>query len=69
MANKVDDNICPLCGQPNRCEVQLQQGCWCMNTDVPSVLLAQVPIHLQGASCICNRCIAKYHQQHAQDST
>jgi len=64
---KIDDNICPLSDQPNRCEVDLQRGCWCMNTQVPAALLAKVPEHLIAVSCVCNNCIANYHQQQTYD--
>jgi len=65
---KVDDSLCPLCRQSNRCDVQSSQGCWCMNTQVPAALLAKVPEHLKGISCVCNNCIANFHQQQLLDN-
>jgi len=64
MANN-DDSICPLCKQSNRCDVKASSGCWCINTQVPKALLAKIPAHLKGKSCVCNICIANYQQQQA----
>lgn len=63
MTDKNDDSICPLCQQSNRCDVKAGSGCWCMNTPVPEALLAKIPAHLKGASCVCNVCIASYQRQ------
>lgn len=65
MTYPVDDSICPLCEQSNRCDVNTSSGCWCMNTKVPEALLVKVPAHLKGLSCVCNACIARYHKQQA----
>ena len=69
MTNKIDDSICPLCQQSNRCDVQSQQGCWCMVTKVPAELLAQIPEYLRGNTCICNTCIEQYQQQKLAKNT
>jgi len=63
MPNKTDDSICPLCQKLNRCDVNSSAGCWCMNTRVPQALLNRIPTQLQGVSCVCNKCIERYHQQ------
>ena len=63
MTYKNDASICPLCEQSNRCDVKASTGCWCMNSQVPQALLAKVPAHLKGVSCVCNACIARYQQQ------
>jgi len=63
MITQVDDSICPLCQQSNRCDVQSPQGCWCMASKVPAALLAQLPAQFKATTCICNRCIEQYHQQ------
>mgnify|MGYP000110461872 CR=1 FL=1 len=63
MTNKNDGSICPLCQQKNRCDVKAASNCWCMNTQVPKELLAQIPAHLRGVSCVCNICIANYQRQ------
>lgn len=61
-------STCPLCKQSNRCNVKASSGCWCMNTQVPKALLAKIPAHLKGKSCVCNLCIANYQQQLALES-
>ena len=63
MPINLDDSICPLCQQNNRCDVQAQQGCWCMKTEVPTALLDKVPDSLKGKKCICNACIERFEQQ------
>ncbi|WP_082627083.1 cysteine-rich CWC family protein [Colwellia sp. TT2012] len=63
MTSKIDDSICPLCQQNNCCNVNASSGCWCMNSQVPEALLAKVPTHLKGITCICNACIRGYLQQ------
>jgi hypothetical protein len=62
----VDATRCPLCGQPNRCamEVQRETGqaqppCWCTQADFSRELLARVPEPLRGQACICATCAAK----------
>ncbi|MBL4764817.1 MAG: hypothetical protein JKX67_06005 [Colwellia sp.] len=34
-----------------------------LNTQEPEALLAKVPTHLRGISCVCNACISRYLQQ------
>ena len=69
MVKLVNDSICPLCQQSNRCDVKSSNGCWCMNTEVPAALLAQVPVDLKSKACICNSCIERYHQQQLSINT
>jgi hypothetical protein len=64
MTTTNDDSICPLCQQVNSCDVNANNGCWCMNTNVPQALLAKIPTELKGVSCVCNACIDDYYQQH-----
>lgn len=63
MQTLIDDSICPLCKQVNRCDVTAISGCWCMKVKVPAELLAQVPAPIKNKSCICNKCIDRYHQK------
>ncbi len=63
MTYENDASICPLCQQSNRCDVKAGIGCWCMNTPVPEALLAKIPAHLKGVSCVCNACIEHYRLQ------
>jgi len=58
--------LCPLCGQPNRCamEVQRETGvqqppCWCTQVDFSRELLAGLPAEAQGVACICRACAEK----------
>ena len=60
MTDKNDGSICPLCQQKNRCGVKAASRCWCMNTQVPEALLAEIPEDLKGISCVCNACIERY---------
>ncbi|WP_082606379.1 MULTISPECIES: cysteine-rich CWC family protein [Colwellia] len=63
MTSKNDDSICPLCQQNNRCDVNANSGCWCMNSQVAEALLAKIPTHLRNISCVCNACIRGHLQQ------
>jgi hypothetical protein len=61
----IDATHCPLCGEANRCAVELaretgtlQSECWCMQADFSAALLSKVPDAARGASCICARCAA-----------
>ena len=65
-AATVDATRCPLCGQPNRCamEVQRETGeaqppCWCTQVDFTRELLASVPGPQQNLACICSACATK----------
>ena len=56
-------SLCPLCGQPNRCAMEVEretgtaQGpCWCTRVDFSTELLARVPQEAQRLSCICPAC-------------
>ena len=62
-ATAIDPSCCPLCGQPNRCamEVQRETGvvqppCWCTGVTFDAVLLARVPAEAQQRACICHAC-------------
>jgi len=55
--------LCPLCGQPNRCALELEretglaQGpCWCRQVDFGAELLARVPPEAKHLACICSNC-------------
>jgi hypothetical protein len=58
--------LCPLCGQPNRCAMEIQREtglaqppCWCTQVDFSAALLASLPAEAQGVACICAACQAK----------
>ncbi|NKE66982.1 cysteine-rich CWC family protein [Ramlibacter sp. RBP-2] len=61
-----DPTRCPICGQPNRCAMEVeretglkQDACWCTQVDFGAALLAQVPAPAQGQACICAACAAR----------
>lgn len=58
-----DPTACPLCGQPNRCAMELQREtgqpqppCWCTQVDFGADLLARVPAEARRLACICPAC-------------
>lgn len=65
-APAVDPSRCPLCGEPNRCamEVERETGqkqppCWCTQVDFSEDLLARVPTEAKRQACICRACAEK----------
>ena len=62
----LDPTLCPLCGQPNRCAMELeretgqpQPPCWCTQVDFGADLLACVPPAARDRACICRACAAR----------
>ena len=62
---ETDPSRCPLCGEPNRCAMEIEretgqpQGpCWCVGTTFSAELLGSVPAASAGLACICARCAA-----------
>ena len=58
--------LCPLCGQPNRCAMEVARGtgvpqppCWCTQVDFSRELLAGLPAQARGVACICRACAEK----------
>jgi hypothetical protein len=58
--NRLNDKICPLCGQPNYCKAH-DGDCWCTKVKVPKELIEKVPEDKKGKACICKTCIDKYN--------
>jgi hypothetical protein len=59
----VAPKLCPLCGQENRCAMEIEretgvkQGpCWCTQADFGAELLEQVPPEARSLACICAAC-------------
>jgi hypothetical protein len=59
----IDPSICPVCGQPNQCAMELQQAtgleqqaCWCTHVDFSRELLGKIAPELRGLTCICPGC-------------
>jgi hypothetical protein len=66
LSDRVDATSCPLCGQANRCVMEVEKDtgqpqppCWCMQVDFARELLDQVPPALQRRACICAACAAR----------
>jgi hypothetical protein len=58
-----DPNACPLCGQPNRCAMELeretgvkQSPCWCTQVAFSAELLSRIPPGSRSVACICPDC-------------
>ncbi|MBP9906936.1 MAG: cysteine-rich CWC family protein [Rhodoferax sp.] len=56
--------LCPLCGQPNQCAVEigrvcgeLQGPCWCAQTQFSAELLKRIPPDARGVACLCPACV------------
>ncbi len=68
-AKTSDAENCPLCGQPNDCQlctVAVYKGpCWCAKVKIPEELIAQVPPESRNKSCICRACVMKFHRDNA----
>ncbi len=63
---------CPLCGQPNRCAMELeketgqaQPPCWCTTMAFDNAVLDKIPADSRGVACICAACAAAGSQQNA----
>ncbi|MEY4592744.1 MAG: hypothetical protein RIR18_1639 [Pseudomonadota bacterium] len=60
--NKQAEELCPLCGQPNGCEVQkcgTSEGCWCESITISAEILERIPDAQRGKSCVCRICLGK----------
>lgn len=62
-----DPSRCPLCGQDNRCAMEIERAtgqpqgpCWCVDARFPPDLLAQLPPEAEGQACICAACVASF---------
>ena len=62
-ADALTPALCPLCGQPNRCAMELeretgvkQEACWCTRATFGPELLARVPPEAQRRAFICPAC-------------
>ncbi len=61
----LDPSYCPLCGQANRCvmEVEKQTGlaqppCWCTTATFSPELLARIDPARRDLACVCAKCAA-----------
>lgn len=65
--NSAQPSCCPLCGEPNDCQLCTPNAykgpCWCFAVEMPEALLAQVPAALRNKSCVCRKCVQQYHRK------
>ncbi len=61
----VDPTRCPLCGQDNRCAMEVERAtgqaqppCWCLGARFTPELLERIPAASRGRACLCARCAA-----------
>jgi len=62
---QIDATRCPLCGEPNRCAMELERAtgqsqppCWCMQAGFGNAPLASLPPAVLDRACLCARCAA-----------
>ena len=67
---KLNPKLCPLCGMPNQCAMEIakatgqaQEPCWCVNAYFTPELLAKLPEESKDQACICAGCAAEAAQQ------
>lgn len=56
---------CPLCGRPNQCALAVDPAateCWCDSVVFPYELLAQIPYNAVRKTCVCQKCLAQFHE-------
>jgi len=56
-------SLCPLCHEANACAMEWAKAtgqaaprCWCVDAVFTPALMAQIPEHAKGMSCVCARC-------------
>ncbi len=64
----MNQSICPLCGQYNRCQASTANGCWCMaakhmDRGVPKALIEKANQLGSEKSCICQKCIQTHEDK------
>lgn len=56
----MNEQLCPLCGQPNRCTQAdpqtAHQPCWCFTERIPPAVLQGLPEALRDRQCLCPNC-------------
>ena len=65
MADQIDPTICPLCGEPNQCALEIAKAtgkpleeCWCVSVAFTEETLSRVPPHALNKACVCKKCVA-----------
>lgn len=68
-ATPLNAPLCPLCGQPNACQVascgSFNTPCWCSEVQFSPALLAQVPADQVRKSCVCQACADRANSANA----
>ena len=66
MTVSIDACVCPICGEPNQCAIELAkvsdtpiEECWCISVKISEETLSKVPHHLLNKACICNKFATK----------
>jgi hypothetical protein len=65
MSAQIDPSICPVCGEPNQCAIEVAkstgkplQECWCASAVFTAEILFKVPAQAINKACICKKCAA-----------
>ena len=65
-APQPDPALCPLCGAPNTCAMELARStgqppgpCWCTQVRFDADQLARVPAAARDKACLCPACAAR----------
>ncbi len=62
MSATINAQLCPFCKSMNNCMIQSDKACWCKSVVVPAELSEMVPVELMRKSCICQDCVALFHE-------
>ena len=67
----MNTNLCPACGQPNRCAQAASDSevthCWCFAVEVRPHALKQLPPEALNRACLCPRCAGAVHIAASQE--
>ncbi len=63
MQDKINQDICPLCGKPNNCQHTTGAGCWCEKEYFPEELLNKIPKEKKMKACVCKACLVNYREE------
>ena len=64
----VREDLCPICGNDNKCGAHEDGPCWCNDEDVPKEMRNLISIEKQMKACVCQDCIKKF-KVNAKNST
>jgi methylmalonyl-CoA mutase cobalamin-binding subunit len=68
---EIEEKICPICGQPNRCgEKEVINGielnrCWCAYETFTQKIFEKIPQEKYRKACICQKCVYRYKTKNA----